>query len=406
MGEGSGLEGGYAKLARSPVSRVHARLVVFPRESLRHARPGWLWCGLLPARGVSFPATIEHATKTRMSYINGLCAIIPPLFFYLSRFYTAVEKSNARVKRRIGVRSTSPVQRPATTRLTSLAAKVVRLPLPRGSFNAGLVELPTDGWARYACVYRPDEHSFHAMLLDETLQRHTAPVDLGLTNCADPRLIWHKGQLLMIYSSYDTGSFETECIRGAVIMENGNSFLRKVRPFRVSEPSGVRQKNWTPFEYEGELYLIGSTRPHAVYKLPEIGRVAHMFSETDWDTPWFNQDFKRGNAPPVRLDDGNYLNTFHTVQRHGAMHYYDNGCYVFEGKPPFRVIRSANRTYLPAEAAVEPHFRKAGQIAVCFPVGAVRHGERLLISYGDNDSAVKILETTVAEMLATTQEIS
>ena len=69
------------------------------------------------------------------------------------------------------------------------------------------------------------------------------------------------------------------------------------------------------------------------------------------------------------------------------------------------MLKCANRTYLKAEDAVEPHFRKKGLIQVCFPVGMTRKNNDLLISYGDNDSSVKILKTTVEDMLKTTIDV-
>jgi predicted GH43/DUF377 family glycosyl hydrolase len=289
---------------------------------------------------------------------------------------------------------------------------VTRLDLPHGCFNAGLVAVPNSD--QLVCVYRADEHSFVACLLDKDLKILPGSTPLGITNCADPRLLWIGPELLMVYSSYDTGSFKNECIRGAVIARLGDYlpgvqqqvFFKKPSPFRISMPGEVRQKNWTPFLLHNTIFLTASIKPHLVYELRGPGRFAQPCSESEWDAPWFNTEFFRGNTNPVQLDDGNFLGTFHTVVKDGRMHYYDNGCYVFEGKPPFKVLRCGNRTILPAEAAVEPHFRKSGLIKVCFPVGMVRRGpEELLISYGDNDSSVKILKTTIAEMLATTVEI-
>ena len=315
------------------------------------------------------------------------------------------------------------IKRPPAGVLTSLLQpdRVKRLELPHGCFNAGLINDPLTGG--YICVYRPDERSFSLCLLTGDLQivpgSHRP---LGITNCADPRLAWWGHRLLMVYSSHDTGTYKNECIRAAVLAEyaQGPGASMKwlpVEPFRVSMPGEARQKNWTPFVGAGNrLFLVASIRPHTIYELKEPGCFAHPFCETEWDSPWFHDEFFRGNTPPVYLQghgmsdsglrDGAFLGTFHTVQKTTQkLHHYDNGCYVFSAKPPFRVLRCARRTYLPAEAATEPHFRKAGLIQVCFPVGMVERDGKLLISYGDNDSSVKIMETTVKEMLTTTVEL-
>ena len=304
------------------------------------------------------------------------------------------------------LRKAPKIVRPNKRFLLNLAVQPKRLALPHGCFNAGLVRVPDND--KFVCVYRPDEHSFTACLLDADLNIIRSTLfPLGLNNCADPRLIWTEDQkLLMVYSSVEEGGRKFECIRGAVIMDlkAAPAFIKPER-FRISPQSDIRQKNWMPFLHLGVIHLIASVNPHIIYWLPRIGDEAVQVASTDWVSPWFTDAFLRGNTNAVQLDDGNYLGTFHSVIKTGAMHDYDNGCYVFEGKPPFRVLRSGQMTYLPCEAAVEPHFRKAGQIRVCFPVGMVRDGENLLISYGDNDSSVKIMRTTVAQMLATTLEV-
>ena len=296
--------------------------------------------------------------------------------------------------------------RPPSRFLTSLAVTPTRLALPPGCFNAGLVRMLDSD--TFVCVYRPNEHSFTACLLDAGLNVIKSTLfPLGLSNCADPRLVWlPDGKLLMVYSSVEEGGRKFECIRGAVIMDlaRTTAFIKPER-FRISPKSDVRQKNWMPFVHLGVVHFVASVKPHIVYQMPRLYEEAVQVHESGWLSPWFTEEFLRGNTNPVQLDDGNYLGTFHSVIRTGKMHDYDNGCYVFEGKPPFRVLRAGVRTYLPAEAAIEPHFRKAGQIRVCFPVGMIRDGEQLLISYGDNDSAVKIMKTTVTEMLATTLEV-
>ena len=123
--------------------------------------------------------------------------------------------------------------------LTSLLdpSQVTRLDLPHGCFNAGLVEDPVHGG--YICVYRPDERSFTACRLTNDLRVIPGTQrPLGITNCADPRLIWWKRQLLMVYSSHDTGTFKNECIRAAVLAEHyagvGPSLMWKPpEPLRV-----------------------------------------------------------------------------------------------------------------------------------------------------------------------------
>ena len=295
------------------------------------------------------------------------------------------------------------VQRPETKLLTNLATNVTRIQMPeKGSFNPGLVKMPHND--KYVMVYRPDEHRFTACILD----RHLRPdaksyFTFGIRNCADPRLVWlPNNKLLMVYSSTTKVGLNYECIRGSIIMDlNKSEGFINDEPFRISPEMEIRQKNWMPFVHDDKIYLIASILPHIIYEMTFNGDevICEQKFETKWLNPWFfPKDFLRGNTNPVRLESGNYLGTFHTAVWSGPTCYYDNGCYLFEGKPPFKVIKCANKTYLPAEGAIEPHFRNGGRIACTFPVGMVREDNDLLISYGDNDSVVKVMRTTVDEM--------
>lgn len=288
-------------------------------------------------------------------------------------------------------------ERLANPYLISIVKKTTRLDLPeKGSFNAGLVKY----FDKYICVYRPDEYSFKACILNKNLSIDTNTYfKFKSINCSDPRLIWVGNKLLMVYSSTEEVGIRNECIRGGIIMDldKSNNFI-DFEQFRISPKVNERNKNWVPFIYNDKIYLIAHISPHVIYEFDLETKNCELKYKTNWISPWSLNGQLRGNTNVVKLDDGNYLNTFHTANWYGKTYYYDNGAYIFEGKPPFNVIKCANRTYMKAEDAVEPYFRKKDIIKCTFPVGLVKENDNLLISYGDNDSCVKIAEITVKEM--------
>lgn len=298
------------------------------------------------------------------------------------------------------------IPRPAAKYLKNLANDVTRVILPeKGAFNPGLVKMPNS--ENYVMVYRPDEKRFIGCLLDKNFKVIQKTFhNFKTKNCADPRLIWlPDNRLLMIYSSTTQVGFNHECIRGCFIMDlnkSSSSFVEG-QSFRVSPESLTsRQKNWMPFLHEDKIYLVASICPHEIYELKlNNGVECEKVYSTKWHNPWmFPDHFLRGNTNVIQLDDGNYLGTFHTAVWSGSKCYYDNGCYLFSGKPPFKVLKCANRTYLPAEGAVEKNVRHNKSIVCTFPVGMVREDDKIFISYGDNDSVVKIMKTSVDDMLS------
>jgi predicted GH43/DUF377 family glycosyl hydrolase len=299
--------------------------------------------------------------------------------------------------------------RPDNKFLITIPKETIKLNLPeKGSFNAGIVkDINSDN---YIMVYRPDEYRFIGCILNKNFELISdSYFKFHIKNCADPRLIWFKNKLFMIYSSLDEKS-RIECIRGNIIIDLSisNNFIIS-ESFRISNNDSGRQKNWTPFIQNDKFYLIASVCPHIIYEmkfkkngiliLDDFNNVQiEKITEENWINPWMFKESLRGNTNPVKLEDGNYLNTFHTAIWHNGVCFYDNGCYVFKGEFPFNVIKCSNKTYLRAEDAVEPHFRKEKILRCNFPVGMIKEDNKIIISYGDNDSCVKIIKIDLKEL--------
>lgn len=283
--------------------------------------------------------------------------------------------------------------------LTTVNANIVRLDLPeRGSFNAAILQLKD----RILCVYRPDEYRLVACFLDEkyNIMKNSYYL-LPLHAVADPRLLLTPdNKVLLTYSTYT--NIHDEHIAGNYLMNLNKSMDMHLEPRMRISPQTLRgrQKNWMPFVHDKKIYFIANVCPHEIYEF-EPGREAFQKYKTSWQHTWFNKNDLRGNTNPVMMSNGNFLSTFHTASYQSGLMFYDNGCYIFSGTPPFAPIWSGRKTYLPADAAVEPHVRKKNQIICTFPCGMTIDGNDLKISYGDNDSCVKIMETTVTEMMGT-----
>lgn len=361
-------------------------------------------------RAKSLPKGITPEATKKIAKRNGFIIKNEPVHI-LAKMEIKKKMPSLKRKNRTGGVITSIAPRPLNKFLTSsLADKVTRIELPqKGSFNPGFTKMPDSD--DYIMVYRPSEYSFIGCILDKNLKvKKKSYFPFSMTNCADPRLTWLPDKrLLMSYSSTSEVGLKYECIRGSIIMDlnEGTEFIDG-KPFRISSSEiTTRQKNWMPFINEDKLYMIASVCPHIIYEVKIGDNTASSTQkfENKWYNPWMFNEFLRGNTNVVQLDDGTYLGTFHTASWHGSTCYYDNGCYLFEGKAPFKVLKCSNRTYLSAEDAVEPHVRKKNLIKCTFPVGMVKEDNRLLISYGDNDSVVKIMETTVEDMLGLMLEV-
>jgi len=290
--------------------------------------------------------------------------------------------------------------RPNPILLTRLVGHNIKLKLPDGSFNGSIVRLKD----KYLLVYRPNEYVFDAVFLDlnfnvmpDTIRRLNLNGDV-----ADPRLIITPSNKVMVsYSRFNLG-FNHEIICGSYIMDlNISEEILEYEHFRISPVELFdRQKNWMPFVHEKNVFFISDVNPHRVYQFDESTKKSQLVYENSFRHAWFNRHQIRGNTNCLRVDENHYLSIFHTAQKLGDCSYYDNGAYLFEATPPFKPVMFCNRTIMPAEFAMEPHFRKSGEIMCVFPMSLHKEGDEIIISYGDNDSAVRIFKTNLNEIIS------
>jgi predicted GH43/DUF377 family glycosyl hydrolase len=286
-------------------------------------------------------------------------------------------------------------------KFSTIKSTMKRLDLQHGCFNGCIIKNKFKD-NEYICAYRENEENIYLCRLDYKFDIIPLSLfSLDLYHSADPRLIWTKdNELLMIYSFYEE-KMESEHILGRVVLDSANKYLIN-KPFRISPRNlNSRQKNWVPFIHNNNIYFIGEIKPHTIYKMNDLAdEKTELVYAVDWESKWFNSSHMRGSTPPVLFNNDTFLSTFHTVETHGNVHFYDNGFYLFKSTPPFNVIKCAYKTFLPAESACEPYFRKHEHIVCPFPIGMVVEEENLHISYGDNDSSIKILSTTINEAMS------
>lgn len=284
--------------------------------------------------------------------------------------------------------------------LTTLVYNTIKINLEKGSFNGSIIKNED----HYICVYRKTEKKIAACRLREDFSVvQGSNFDLIIENATDPRLLkLNNNKIVMSYSTTGSSDREVEYTAGNIVFD-GERFVNN-KSFRISPISDYRQKNWMPFTYHNKIFYISSICPHSIYELniEKHNINCRLAYETTWNHPWFENTL-RGNTNCIRLNDENYLTTFHTATWYGEKCYYDNGAYIFEGKPPFKVIKCAKKTFLKAEDAIETHFRKHQKryLMCTFPISINKDKDEIIISYGDNDSCIKISKLKIDDLINT-----
>lgn len=101
------------------------------------------------------------------------------------------------------------------------------------------------------------------------------------------------------------------------------------------------EKNWMPFEHQGHAYLEYSVNPHVILKFDPR---THACVEAYRTQPAASAipGMVHGGAPPLRLSDDYFLGVGNSQRLYWFQdRYYAAVFYLFEAKPPFRVVRAS-----------------------------------------------------------------
>ncbi len=205
----------------------------------------------------------------------------------------------------------------------------------------------------------------------------------------DPRLFVHRGKLHVAFVGFVAAGGKTHMLYAR--LTDG----LEVEHVYAPEYAGrvwPKEKNWSFFEWSGELFAVYSIAPHVV--LHVRGDHAYPFAETAVKLPWGGGHL-RGGASPV-LVGGEFWHWFHGAQDSAGFRRYSVGVVAFEARPPFRPTRIspapllwANDSTVPAE---QPHK------SITFPCGSVLEGGVWTISAGTHDAWVDVHEWPHAEV--------
>jgi hypothetical protein len=184
----------------------------------------------------------------------------------------------------------------------------------------------------------------------------------------------------------------------------------------VSPKSNVRcEKNWVPFVFEDELHIIYSITPHIVFRLGLDYYLEKRFESSECIMiP--DQTISCG-TPAKKIDTDHYLSFFHTVSfpyRHLAKSKCENnrrlshtrdyqmGAYVFDSKPPFTLKYISRNPLFYNDMFSIPNERVTRNDSVVFPAGLIIEDDHknVLVSLGENDSAIKVVRFEISEILA------
>ena len=226
----------------------------------------------------------------------------------------------------------------------------------------------------------------------------------------DPRLLTLNGDLFAVYSNAPEkggGNREVRRVFAVKIDFDGTHFTAGMPEYysRFEGENRARsEKNWVPFDYQGNLLLAYSISPHRILQ-PQMGTgqcdtIAFTTGNIEWD--WGHL---RGGTPALAIGD-EYLAFFHSsnyltsVQSEGKniTHYY-MGAYTFKANAPFDVTRLSPTPIVHESFYNGPAHHTWKPMRTVFPCGLVFDDRYIWVAYGKQDHEVWVVKFDKAGLL-------
>lgn len=211
----------------------------------------------------------------------------------------------------------------------------------------------------------------------------------------DPRLIAIGEKLLLVYNN-DLVPEKTYEIRrmfiGELSFEKEQLVVGSIEgPLTFpGEMKWRQEKNWTPFEYQGQLLLSYSLAPHRVL-LPCFGTHSCVDYSISAESIKWDYGELRGGTPACLIGD-RYLSFFHSSMylEEKQTFYYYMGAYTFSATPPFEILEISPHPIIGAHFYTGPSYNTRIPLRVVFPSGFVFDEEYIWVACGKQDNEMWI----------------
>lgn len=190
----------------------------------------------------------------------------------------------------------------------------------------------------------------------------------------DPKLFIYRGEQWVVVNVLGSDKQADVCKNVMCIF----TVAKPRETFRILKvPDNVNpkqaQKNWSFFEYKGDLFCEYSISPHVILKVDTtLGTTTEAYRSGNSGIDVVNFKSLRGGANAIKTTlngKSYYLNIGH-ITSHGD---YQQFFYLFNCEPPFEIIEVAKPYKLDHKARIQ------------FAAGISEYQDRIYVSYGISD---------------------
>ena len=224
----------------------------------------------------------------------------------------------------------------------------------------------------------------------------------------NPKLI-RSGETYYIVYNNTLNDFDLETRRMVIapLHYKNNQFYIENPEYLLHFPGDTntwREKNWSPFDYNGTLLLSYTLNPHLVMQplmhANECKQVAVNNQEIEWE--WGNI---HGGTPSL-IDSDHYLGFFHSwidikndeCPNNKISHYFI-GAYCFETKYPFAITHISKRPIFKNSFYKSAHYKTWKPLKVIYPGGHVFDDNYIWVVYGKQDHECWVMKIDKQSLL-------
>ena len=224
-------------------------------------------------------------------------------------------------------------------------------------------------------------------------------IDVKSKNAEDPRIFKIKNEYYIIYNDKVLIEHNYRIMKIAKLTKDFDAEFITSLDLYIN----TMEKNWVPFEDNGNLYLAYGLVPHKIMHLKDTKKnsLDHLIFEDGKCYSRFFWEYgdPRGGTPACKTKDG-YLAFFHSsFGKNKKKKYYVMGAYLFEPNPPYKVVKVSK----------EPIIVYPKKTRVYFPTGfSIKKEdniEKIYLSLGINDTVSEVLVIDKDNLLKSMKEV-
>lgn len=264
-------------------------------------------------------------------------------------------------------------------------------------FGYNLSSVDFNGHRIYCYRYHVGNWKTKLMICLESIQL-SLHVDPAIENHSieDCRLYEFNGKLHGVYTVAAEVQGTWKCYQAyGEIAYDGNEW--RIGHIQIKYPGNdfsSLNKNWVPFVENGKTnFIYGIRGDFQVVLELDSDRISRTYNSP---APKWEHGEIRGGVILPRGDT--LLRFFHSRKEYPDKSFsYFIGVSIMEGKSPFKTLNICKAPILSGDDEFVP-FCKHFKGRVVFPLGAIQNGDKILLSYGQNDCQSRISELSESDL--------